>query len=792
MSPFPPNTTTSGTLSVRGMDCASCVAHVERAARQVSGVREVTVNLARGRASVAFDANTTDLDRIASAVSDAGYPTSPERPGATAAEQSRAEAHHAAEHATAWRTRALLGILFWLPAELTHWIAWLSGKHLHGVTWMTWLAFLAGTLSVAFVGGGFYRSAWKALRRRTTSMDTLVAMGASVAYGYSLVALVGTLLGRWSLPEHLYFTEAAALLALISVGHYMEHRARDRAGNAIRALLELAPDVALRLPPIKKRLTSLGVIQPGSAPAFDEVPMADLHVGDRVLIKPGARVPADGTVESGTSSVDESMLTGEPLPVTRGPGDPLVGGTVNGNEAALIACVTRVGSETALAQIVCMVESAQSAKPPVQRLADRISAIFVPIVLALAALVGLGWYVYGTSQGWSTSDTWAAIANAVCSVLIIACPCALGIALPAALMVGTGWGARHGILVRDMDALQRGERATIVVLDKTGTITQGKPQVTRVLAEAADDVLRLAAIAELHSEHPIAQAIVAHARGAGIAIGAPDAFRNEPGVGVHATVDGTKLFVGRDTNTAPGGVSVGVYRVADDGRRSRIGVIELTDTLRPDSAAAIAAIRANGARVVMLTGDRAANAQAVADAIGGVDEIIADVRPDGKAAAIEQLRRGRPAGAAIVMIGDGVNDAPALAAADLGIAIGSGSDVAKQTAGIVLVRPSLSVAVEALRLSQITMRVIRQNLFWAFAYNVLAIPAAAVGMLNPTIAAAAMALSDVTVVGNALRIRRLMGRAGRGTSDQRLADALRRRKARPAKRRAGGLLDLPK
>jgi P-type Cu+ transporter len=421
--------------------------------------------------------------------------------------------------------------------------------------------------------------------------------------------------------------------------------------------------------------------------------------------------------------------------------------------------VTATGADTALAQIIQLVDDAQNAKPPVQRLADRISAIFVPIVLAISVLVGIGWFIYGTSKGWDTAHTWGMIAKAVCSVLIIACPCALGIALPAAMMVSTGWGAKNGILIRSLDALQRGEKAKIVVLDKTGTITEGKPRVASIqLADEAfeREMLYLAGSAELQSEHPLAGAIVDAARERGIELDTPDAFENEPGFGVRATVHGRSVFVGRE-KTSEDHSGVGVYVDGDVGKRRLLGTIQFTDTTRQDSAAAIRRLHDLGVEVVMLTGDHAENAAPIAKAVG-ISRVVSDVKPDGKAAVIEQLKRELKDGGSIVMVGDGINDAPALASADLGIAVGSGSDIAKQTAGIVLVRSSLHGAADAIELSRLTMRKIRQNLFWAFFYNVLAIPIAALGLLSPRIAAGAMALSDLTVVGNALLIRAQMGR----------------------------------
>jgi P-type Cu+ transporter len=764
----------TGAVSVRGMDCASCVSHVDKAIRSLPGVQDVSVNLARGRASVTYDAGRVGLDRIAAAATAAGYPSEPIRADQSQASQAHEESHHAEEHASEWRRRAIIGVALWAPAELLHWVVRLGGWHVHGITWMTWFALVTSTLAIVLVGGGFYRSALAAARRGTTNMDTLIAMGASVAYVYSLIALIGSLLGAWVLPEHLYFTEASALLALISVGHWLETRARDQAGAAIRQLLELAPETALRVPPErapKKRLISLGVIQPDAAKAHraddpEEVPVSTLIVGDRVLVKPGSRIPIDGIVESGTSSVDESMLTGEPLPAMRTVGHEVAGGTLN-RDGALVVRVSRIGAETALAQIVSLVEAAQNAKPAVQRLADRISAIFVPVVLAFALLVGVGWLAWGYGHHWPAATAWGVVANNVCSVLIIACPCALGIALPATLMVSTGWGARRGILIRSLESLQRAERTRIVVLDKTGTITRGTPEVASISPEDGTferELLYLAGSAEMLSEHPLGQTIAERARAGGVELHMPTDFRNEPGIGVHATVGGRKLFVGQDVaegRSAAGGV--GVFQIDEAGKRRRLGTITLRDSARDDSAAAIAMLRALGCEVVMLTGDNQVNADEVARQVG-ITRVIASVRPDGKALAIAQLKAELRPGESVVMIGDGINDAPPLAAADLGIAVGSGADVAKQSAGIVLVGSSLRAAAEAIALSRVTMRKVRQNLFWAFFYNVIAIPLAAFGYLTPTWSAAAMALSDVTVIGNALMIRwsmaRVLGRAG--------------------------------
>ena len=749
-------------LEVGGMSCASCVAHVEKAARKVPGVQEVSVNLARGRAAVKFDPREVSAEQIAGAISDSGYPAAPEHAHDGNAEEQRVGDH--AHHSSAWGRRALIGTLLWLPVELTHWILLLTqGSHAqHGVGWMTWVALVTSTIAIVYVGWGFYVSAFKALLRKTSNMDTLIAMGASVAYGYSLVALVGYLAGAWRTLPNLYFMEAAGLLALISIGHWLEGRARDSAGSAIRELLNLAPATALRV----------NAGDEGDATvAPTEVPVAELNVGDRVLVRPGDRVATDGVVIAGRSSVNESMITGESLPVLREVGDEIIGGTVN-TDGRLIVRVSRVGSETALAQIVKLVDKAQSSKPPVQRLADQVAAVFVPVVLGISLITGIGWYIWGMTHDWSQAATWAAIANAVCSVLIIACPCALGLAVPAALMVGTGRGAKRGILIRDIDALQSAEKIETVVLDKTGTITQGKPIVTRVIAldgVAEDEVLKLAASAEQYSEHPLAKAIVAHAHSRGMKLADPEAFNNEPGLGVVARIAGQSLLVGNDTLLTNRGVarsqqadpSAGETLVhvgrEHNGATTRLGVIALSDSVKSDSAAAVRELHDMKLRTLLLTGDNEATARAIAQMVG-IEDVRANVRPDEKAAAVRELQERKSKisnqKSHIAMVGDGVNDAPALATADLGIAVGSASDVAKEAGDIVLVGHSLHGVAAAIKLSRATMRTIRQNLFFAFIYNVLAIPLAALGLLNPLIAAAAMALSDVTVIGNALRLRR--------------------------------------
>lgn len=764
------------TLRVEGMDCASCVAHVEKAIKRLPGIQHVAVNLALGRAQVRFDPSAVDEARIAAEVTEAGYPAQVASAQPEAAAQQD-DAH--ANHARRWLFRGILGVVLWAPVEALHWISYFTADaHVHpqGLTWMHWLSLVTSTLGLVLIGGAFYRSAFKAAVRGTSNMDTLIAMGATVAYGYSLVALLGYVFYWWPALPALYFTEGTALLALISIGHWLEARARTRAGSAIRDLMHLAPATAIRVRDDgramngqkgKARSVSLS-IHPSSAPsqpAQETVPVAQLVVGDLVLVRPGDRVPIDGVVVSGTSSVDESMLTGESVPATRTVGDQVFGGTIN-QDGALTVRVTHVGADTALAQIVKLVETAQNSKPPVQKLADRIAAVFVPSVLLIALATGIGWYVHGWAKDLGLAVTWANIAKAVCSVLIIACPCALGLAVPAALMVGTGRGAKMGILYRDINALQSAEKIDVVVLDKTGTITQGQPAVAEVIpadGTDADAMLRIAAAGEQFSAHPIARAIVAAARQRGLSLPDVEGFQDFPGLGIEVTIDGVGYAIGSralyerhftrfaDAARLPAlpAVSKTVVHVVRTTDGQLLGTLLISDTLKPDSAAAIEALHRAGLRTLLLSGDHDQIARAVAKEVG-IDEVRAGVMPSGKAEVIEQLQAS---GGKVAMVGDGINDAPALARADLGIAIGSGADIAKETGGIVLVSGSLAGVPHAVNLSRATMRVIRQNLFFAFFYNVIAIPVAASGLLNPIICAAAMALSDVTVIGNALRLR---------------------------------------
>ncbi|MGH7214216.1 MAG: heavy metal translocating P-type ATPase [Tepidisphaeraceae bacterium] len=803
-------------FSVGGMTCSSCVASVENAAKSVGGVKQASVNLARGRAVVRFDPKQATPEKIAEAITGAGYPAAPESPGIAAGDVEEDRLQRQMHHARLWLRRAIVGIVLWAPVELIHLGYYFTQGH-HPM-FLEWVALVTSTISITYVGGAFFASAWSALRRGTSNMDTLIAMGASVAYVYSLVAFLGhqPWLGWWQTLPNLYFVEATGLLALISLGHWLEARARQSAGSAIRELLNLAPATALRLNtrregeapagPTSARTRKLGLMvlrDPGDgsagaspsheAPAYSEVPVAQLKVGDRVLVRPGDRIPIDGQVVDGHSSVDESMITGESMPAPRSVGDDVIGGTLN-QDGRLVVRATKIGAQTALAQIVQLVETAQSSKPPVQRLADKVAAVFVPIVLAIAVVTGVCWYMWGKTHDWEQARTWGKIANSVCSVLIIACPCALGLAVPAALMVGTGRGAKRGILIRDIDALQNAEGIGVVVLDKTGTVTRGAPVVSQIVPldnSTENDLLRLAAAAEQFSEHPLAKAVLREARQRGLELPEPTGFTNEPGYGVIAKVDGRTLLVGSDAllvRHVGAGQAIAGPRAAEgqgknfdlrfhgmkmrvlgstlvhlaerlpDKRIERLGFIAVADEVKTDSPAAVAELHKLKLRTVLLTGDNRATADIIAKQVG-IEEVHAEVKPGEKADVIKELQDVEPGTPKakvrkVAMVGDGINDAPALAQADLGIALGSGSDIAKETGDVVLVSGSLHGVATAIRLSRATMKKIRQNLFLAFVYNVIAIPLAAFGLLNPLIAAGAMALSDISVLGNALLLRR--------------------------------------
>jgi Cu+-exporting ATPase len=719
-------------LPIAGMTCASCARRVERSLNELDGV-EATVNAATETAAVAFDPARVGPGDLVAAVERAGY-------GARlpAAEPAAGEAEPQGR-AAPLRRRLAVSALLSLPVLL---MAMVPALQIDG--WR-WLSLLLATPVVLWGGWPFHRAAWDGLRHGAATMDTLVSLGTLAAWGWSVVALL-----PGAAAEHLYFEVAAVVTTALLAGRDLEARAKRRAGAALTALLERGAKEASLLD--------------GSG-GERRVPVAELRVGDRFLVRPGERVATDGVVEAGSSAVDASLLTGESVPVEVGPGDEVTGATINAG-GRLEVRATRVGADTALSQIARLVTEAQSGKAPVQRLADRVSAVFVPAVIVLAA---------ATLGVWLATGAGAAVAfTAAVAVLVIACPCALGLATPTALLVGTGRGAQLGILIRGPEVLESTRRVDAVVLDKTGTVTEGAMALVDVVpADGAGrrEVLRLAGALEDGSEHPVARAIASAARDELGALPAPERFVSREGLGVEGVVDGHAIVVGRPALLAErglalgGGLATALDRAQADGATATVvawdgqvrGLLAVADTVRPTSAEALRRLRDLGLRPIMVTGDNAAAAGAVAAQVG-IDEVVAEMLPAGKAAAVRRLQ---DEGRVVAVVGDGVNDAPALAQADLGIAIGTGTDVAIEASDLTLVSGDLRGAADAIRLSRRTLRTIKGNLFWAFAYNVAALPLAALGYLDPLVAGAAMALSSLTVVGNSLRLRRF-GLSARG------------------------------
>ncbi|MCE7032084.1 heavy metal translocating P-type ATPase [Lysobacter sp. GX 14042] len=736
-------------LAVEDMTCASCVGRVERALRAVPGVQEATVNLATGRASVR---GVADAGALVAAVGGAGYAARVIEPGVGGADQEAA-AKKEAEHA-ALRRDLLLAAALALPVFLlemgSHLVPGVHGlvERSIGLQWSWYLQFLLTTLVLAVPGRRFYRKGVPALVRLAPDMDSLVAVGTGAAYAYSVLATFAPGL----LPAgtvNVYYEAAAVIVTLILLGRVLEARARGRTSDAIRRLVGLQPRTAR-------------VLRDG---ATVELPIAGVVAGDTVLVRPGERVPVDGEVIDGRSYVDEAMITGEPVPVEKSVGSTVVGGTVN-QTGAFSLRATAVGGQTVLAQIIRLVEQAQGSKLPIQALVDRVTLWFVPAVMIVAALTFLVWLVFGPSPALGL-----ALVNAV-AVLIIACPCAMGLATPTSIMVGTGRGAELGVLYRRGEALQLLKDAKVVAVDKTGTLTEGRPALTDLeLAEGftrADVLGRIAAV-ESSSEHPIARAIVEAARDEGIALPALEDFESVTGMGVRGTVAGARVEVGADRHMRGLGLDVHCFadiaqRLGDEGKSplyaaidGRLAaVIAVADPVKADTPRAIAALHALGLKVAMITGDNQRTARAIARRLG-IDEVVAEVLPEGK---VEAVRRLKAAHGRLAFVGDGINDAPALAEADVGLAIGTGTDVAIEAADVVLMSGSLLGIPNAIALSRATIGNIRQNLFWAFAYNTALVPVAAGVLypawgvlLSPVFAAGAMALSSVFVLGNALRLR---------------------------------------
>ncbi|RRV40270.1 copper-translocating P-type ATPase [Stutzerimonas stutzeri] len=713
-------------LAIDGMTCASCVGRVERALLKVPGVRSAAVNLASERAHVEV-LGPPDPAALIQAVEAAGYhatASSERRPAADAERRLQRE-----------RWAVIAGLLLAAPLVLPM-FGELFGQH-----WMlpAWIQFLLATPVQFVLGARFYVAGWKAVRAGAGNMDLLVAIGTSAGYGLSLYQWWATPAGQM---PHLYFEASAVVIALVLLGKYLESRAKRQTSAAIRALEALRPDRATRVIDGRE----------------EDVAIAALRLDDLVLVKPGERFPVDGEVVEGESQADEALISGESLPVNKAPGDRITGGAING-EGRLLVRTTALGGETVLARIIRLVEDAQAAKAPIQKLVDRVSQVFVPAVLVIAVFTLIGWLLTGAPAE-------VALINAV-AVLVIACPCALGLATPAAIMAGTGVAARHGILIKDAEALEVAHAVNAVAFDKTGTLTSGKPQIIHLHAVDGDEarILRLAGALQRGSEHPLALAVLERCEADGITV--PDVQKSQAlsGRGIAGTLDGQQLALGNrrmleEYGLQPGELLDTAQRWEAEGRTLSwlveqapepriLGLFAFGDSLKDGAAAAIAGLAARHIRSHLITGDNRGSARVVAEALH-IDDVHAEVLPADKASTVAELRKG---GAVVAMVGDGINDAPALAAADVGIAMGGGTDVAMHAAGITLMRGDPRLVPAALEIARRTYRKIQQNLFWAFIYNLVGIPLAAFGFLSPVVAGAAMALSSVSVVSNALLLR---------------------------------------
>lgn len=723
-------------LSVRGMTCASCVSRVEKALHKIPGVLAASVNLATEKAQLKIVAGLRPA-LVLEAIAQAGYEAVPAE-----------EAHAAAPAALPGWWRAAAGALFSLPLLLP------MLAMPFGADWALpgWLQLLLATPVQFWLGARFYRAGWKALRAGAGNMDLLVAIGTSAAYGLSLY-LLAEHAGHDGMAQHLYFESSAVIITLVLLGKWLEERAKRQTVAAIRALEALRATTAF----VRRDGVDL------------EVAVAEVRHGELFVVRPGARVPLDGVVVEGNSHLDESLLTGESLPVPKTVGDALTGGAVNA-DGALLARVTAVGSETTLSRIIRMVEDAQAVKAPIQRLVDRVSAVFVPVVLLIAALTFVVWGV--ASGHWQQ-----ALLNAV-AVMVIACPCALGLATPTSIMVGTGVAARYGILIKDAEALESAHAVTVVAFDKTGTLTEGKPALLAIESAGGEerDVLRLAAALQQFSEHPLAKAVLTEAGRRGLAMPSVSDAKALPGRGVQAVVGQQMVYLGNarlmrelglraalprsGTTHEATGRTVSWLAVQTPQGIELAGLLAFGDRVKRSAAAAVARLEHLGIRCVMLTGDSAGAAQAVAVSVG-INDVRSGLLPSDKADAVRALQQS---GEKVALVGDGINDAVGLAAADVGIAMASGSDVAMHTAGITLMRGDPVLVADAVRVSQATYRKIRQNLGWAFVYNIVGVPLAALGYLNPMLAGAAMALSSVSVVSNALLLRRWQALPAQGSN----------------------------
>ena len=707
-------------LAIGGMTCAACSARIERQLNKLPGV-EAAVNLPAERAHIRFDPAAADVEKLIATIVKTGFTATRSTADTRGEEKARKEAAYRAEVKRFWIALALtLPLIAQMPFMFA------AGSDVHADILPRWLQFLLATPVQFWIGWRFYVGGWNAIRGGSGNMDVLVALGTSMAWIYSTVVLF------LDLHQHVYFEASATVITLVLMGKILEARAKAKTSAAIESLMHLQPQTAF--------------VERGGE--IVELPVASLIPGDTVVVRPGEAVPVDGEVVAGNSSTNEAMLTGESLPVAKAPGDKVFAATINGD--GLLRCkATGVGAHTLLAGIIRLVEAAQGSKAPVQRLADKVAAIFVPVVTTIALITFIAWWTLG-------GDFTQALVNAV-AVLVIACPCALGLATPTAIMVGTGLGAKAGVLIRNAQALELAEKINMLAVDKTGTLTEGKPQVTEIKVSAGgtaplneNAVLRLAASLEQGSSHPLAAALVAEAKTRGLILETPQDVTAVPGKGMTGSVAGQMLRVGSPDWLGRRGNAIQGSQIAVEVDGKLVGLIAVADPLRQSSPAAVARLQKLGVEVVMLTGDNAATAAAIAGQ-AGVARFEAGVLPGDKAAHVAALKA---AGNTVGMAGDGINDAPALAAADVSFAMGAGADVAMQAADVTLMRNDLNGVADAISLSRATLAKIRQNLFWAFIYNVLGIPAAALGFLNPVVAGAAMAMSSVSVVSNSLLLKR--------------------------------------
>jgi Cu+-exporting ATPase len=743
--------TASVRIPVSGMTCAACQARVQRTLERQPGVTSAAVNLMMKSATVSYDPAQTDPNHLVEAIRETGYEAELPPPTQTVFDEQQARDAAQAEEFNDLRTKAIVSGVAGVIAMIASMVSMDN-------TILIFALLIITTVVMAWAGRHFYTRAWAAFRHHVADMNTLIALGTGAAFLYSVIATVAPgFFARRGVAPDVYYEAVIIIIALILTGNAFEARAKMRTSNALRSLVHLQPKTAR-------------IARDGSAEV--DVPVEQVHVGDTVVLRPGERVPVDGTITSGESAVDESMLTGESMPVPKKTGDHVIGGTINGAGAFRYEATT-LGADSVLARIVKLMRDAQGSRAPIQQLADRISAVFVPVVVSIAIATFVTWFVVGDAVGMSAPAV-RGFAAAV-TVLIIACPCAMGLAVPTAVMVATGKGAELGALVKGGETLQRLGDVTSVALDKTGTVTEGRPAVTDVVVApgakwSGDELLSLAASVESLSEHPLADAIVRRAREANAELPKPTDFRSHTGRGAAAKVDEHMVSVGNEALLAECEVDLkplyrDAERLASDGRTPVFvaidgvvaGILAVADPIKDSSRAAIERLHTSGLDVVMLTGDNPVTANAIARE-AGVDRVVAGVLPDGK---VEEIQRLQTRGEVVAMVGDGINDAPALAQADVGMAIGGGTDIAAEAADVVLMRGDLHAVSQTIALSRRTMRTMKQNLFWAFAYNVVGIPIAAGVLypafgvlLSPIIASAAMAFSSVSVVGNSLRLRR--------------------------------------